>query len=108
MVYQVNQDGLDKYLTLSSIQIKNILPNKEILQSATAYVKVQNELKIKETEVEIAKKESERMAALSLNSEKSINYMNAQAFMKIANGVENGKVNTVILPADFKGMVNIK
>jgi hypothetical protein len=71
-------------------------------------VKAQNELRIKQTEVDIAKKESERMAALSSNSAQSIAYMQAQAQMKIAEGIASGKVNTIVVPMDFKGMVNIK
>jgi hypothetical protein len=33
--------------------------------------------------------------------------MNAQANLMIAEGIRNGKVNAIIVPADFKGMVNI-
>jgi hypothetical protein len=92
----------------TSIAIRSILPNEEILKSATEYVKAQNELRIKETEVAIAKKESERMAALASNSGQSIQYMQAQANMKIAEGIASGKVNTIVVPMDFKGMVNVK
>ena len=67
-----------------------------------------NELKVKATEVEIAKKESERMAALAANSTQSIAFMNAQAQLKVAEGVANGKVHTVVVPYDFKGIVNAK
>jgi hypothetical protein len=28
--------------------------------------------------------------------------------MKIAEGIAAGKVNTIVVPMDFKGMVNIK
>jgi hypothetical protein len=34
--------------------------------------------------------------------------MNAQAQMKIAEGIREGKVNTIVVPMDFKGMVNVK
>ena len=67
-----------------------------------------NELKVKATEVEIAKKESERMAALAANSTQSIAFMNAQAQLKVAEGVANGKVHTVVVPYEFKGIVNAK
>jgi hypothetical protein len=33
--------------------------------------------------------------------------MQAQAQMKIAEGIANGKVQTVVIPYDFKGMMNI-
>lgn len=100
-------DKLDTSMSIQSVQIRNILPNADILKSATDYVKAQNELKIKQTEVDIAKKESERMAALSSNSQQSIAYMQAQANMKIAEGIANGRVQTIVVPMDFKGMVNV-
>jgi regulator of protease activity HflC (stomatin/prohibitin superfamily) len=105
---KLDEDGLSKAIKVTSIAIRSILPNEEILKSATEYVKAQNELRIKETEVAIAKKESERMAALASNSGQSIQYMNAQAQMKIAEGIAAGKVNTIVVPMDFKGMVNVK
>jgi regulator of protease activity HflC (stomatin/prohibitin superfamily) len=105
---QLKAEKLDSSVTLTVVQVRNILPNAEILQSATNYVRAQNELRIKQTEVEIAKKESERMAALSSNSGQSIAYMQAQAQMKIAEGIAAGRVNTIVVPMDFKGMINIK
>lgn len=107
VIEQLKAEKLDASISLTVVQIRNILPNAEILASATAYVRAQNELKIKNTEVEIAKKESERMAALSANSTTSIAYMQAQAQMKIAEGIAAGKVNTIVVPMDFKGMVNV-
>lgn len=53
----------------------------------------------KEDQVEIAKKEAERMQALAFNAEKSIAYMRAQAELNISEGVKNGKVKTVIIPS---------
>jgi len=105
---QLKAEKLDTSITLTVVQIRNILPNAEILASATAYVKSLNELKIKETEVAIAKKEAERMAALSSNSTTSIAYMNAQALSMVAEGIKAGKVNTVVVPYDFKGIVSVK
>lgn len=105
---QLKAEKLDNAVSLTVVQVRNILPNAEILRSATEYVRAQNDLKIKETEVQIAKKESERMAALSSNSGQSIAYMQAQAQMKIAEGIAAGKVNTIVVPMDFKGMINVK
>lgn len=105
---QLKTEKLDGSVHLTVVQVRNILPNKEILASATQYVRAQNELKVKQTEVEIAKKESERMAALANNSGQSIAYMQAQANMKIAEGIASGKVHTIVVPMDFKGMVNVK
>lgn len=104
---QLAAEKLDTSITLSVIQVRNILPNADILASATAYVSAQNELKIKSTEVEIAKKEAERMSALSSNSVTSIAYMQAQALQQIALGIREGKVQTVVVPYDFKGIINV-
>lgn len=98
-------DKLESALTLTLVQIRNVQPNAEIMQAATAYVKSQNELKIKTTEVEIAKKESERMAALSANSTASIAYMNAQATLNISEGIKNGKVQTIVVPSNMTGLM---
>ena len=104
---QLAAEKLDTSINLTVVQIRNILPNAEILASATAYVRAQNELKVKQTEVDIAKKESERMAALSANSGQSIAYMQAEALQQIAFGIREGKVHTIVVPYDFKGMVNV-
>ena len=105
---QLKAEKLDSSVHLTVVQVRNILPNKEILASATQYVRAQNELKVKQTEVDIAKKESERMAALANNSGQSIAYMQAQANMKIAEGIASGRVHTIVVPMDFKGMINVK
>lgn len=105
---QLKAEKLDTSITLNVVQIRNVQPNAAILEQATEYVKVQNELRMKETEVAIAKKESERMAALASNAGSSIAYMNAQALQQIAYGIREGKVNTIVVPVDFKGIVNVK
>lgn len=107
MVSSLKEEKLDTYITISKVQIRNITPNAQILQAATNFVTAQNELRVKSTEVEIARKESERMAALAVNSGQSIAYMAAQANMKIAEGIANGNVHTIVVPMDFKGMVNV-
>jgi hypothetical protein len=104
---QLRTEKLDGALTISVVQVRNILPADNILESANEYVRAQNELKIKETEVAIAQKDSERMKALANNSGQSIAYMQAQAQMKIAEGIAAGKVQTIVVPMDFKGMVNV-
>lgn len=104
---QLVTEKLANSVNITVIQVRNIQANAEILKSATEYVRAQNELKIKATEVEIAKKESERMAALSANSTTSIAYMQAQSQLLIAQGIKEGKVNTIVVPVDFKGMVNV-
>ena len=78
-----------------------------IVAPANELVRAQNELKTKEVEVQTAKKEAERIAALNANSG-AIGYMNAMANLKIAEGVAEGKVHTIVVPYDFKGIVNAK
>lgn len=102
---QLKSEKLDTAVSLTVVQVRNILPNAEILKSASDYVRAQNELKIKETEVAIAKKESERMAALSSNSVQSIAYMNAQAALNISEGIKEGKVQTIIVPSNMTGLM---
>lgn len=105
---ELKEQKLDSALNITTVQVRNILPAQSILDSANSYVKAQNELRIKSTEVDIAKKEAERMEALARNSGQSIAYMQAQAQMKIAEGIAEGKVNTIVVPMDFKGMINVK
>ena len=99
---------MDSALTLNVVQVRNILPNAAILQSATDLVASQNALKVKENEIRIAEAEARRMQMLTANAGQSIAYMNAQSLSMIAEGVKNGKVNSVVIPFDFKGIVNVK
>jgi regulator of protease activity HflC (stomatin/prohibitin superfamily) len=102
---QLKMEKLDTSVSLTVVQVRNVRPNAEILQAATKYVAAQNELKIKQTEVDIAKKESERMSALANNSSASIAYMQAQASLNISEGIKNGQVNTIIVPANFNALM---
>ena len=97
---------MDK-ITVSQVQVRAIVPADVIVQSANDLVRAQNELKTKEVEVQTAKKEAERIAALNANAG-AIGYMNAMANMKIAEGVASGKAQTIVVPYDFKGIVNAK
>ena len=104
---QLKEEKLENSLSLMVVQVRNILPNKAILDSATNLVRSQNELKVKENEVKIAEAEARRMQALAQNSGQSIAYMNAQATMMIAEGIRDGKVQSIVVPHDFKGIVNV-
>lgn len=108
MEQEMNNDKYNGKIIISSVKVQSILPSDAIIESATALVKAQNDLLRANTQVEIAKKESERMAALAHNADASIAYMQAQAELKIAEAVAAGKVNTIIIPRDFKGIVNAK
>lgn len=102
-----NEKGLEGAVTISQVLIRNIVPNKQITQSANQFIAAQNENKKKEVEVDTAQKEARRIAALSANKE-AIEYMNANSLATIADGIKEGKVNTIIVPLDFRGFINIK
>jgi hypothetical protein len=101
------EDGLNEAVNIHQVFVKNMLLNKSIMNSANAVIISQNELKTKAFEVETAKKEAERLVALS-NNKANIDYMNAKSLSDIAEGVKTGKVNTIVVPVDFKGIVNVK
>lgn len=100
------EEKLDGSITVSQVLIRNIQPADSVVDSANALVRAKNEYKQKEVEVQTAKKEAERMQALSNQGSQSIAYMNAQAMMNISEGIKAGKVQTIVVPADFKGMIN--
>ena len=100
-------EKLGDKITVSQVQVRAIVPADIIVNSSNELVRAQNELKTKEVEVQTAKKEAERIAALNANAG-AVGYMNAAANMKIAEAVFAGKVQTIIVPYDFKGIVNVK
>lgn len=93
-------------IVISQVRVGSMIPSDAVKASADNLVRAKNEEKTKEVEVQIAKKEAERIAALNANAG-AISYMQAQAQMKIAEGIAEGKVHTVVIPYDFKGMVNV-
>ena len=101
------EDGLHEAVQIHQVFVKNLQLSKAIMSSANAVIISQNELKTKEFEVQTAKKEAERLVALSQNHA-NIDYMNAKSLSDIAEGVKSGKVNTIVVPFDFKGIVNVK
>lgn len=104
---QLKTEKLDAAISLTVVQVRNILPNAAILASATELVKSVNDLKIKENEIKIAEAEARRMQMLTSNAGQSIAYMNAQSLAMIAEGVKNGKVQSVVVPYDFKGLISV-
>jgi hypothetical protein len=104
----LKDEKLDTALTLTLVQIRNISPNPEIMAAATSYVKSVNEIKIKENEVKLAELEAKRQQALSANSGASIAYMDATARLNYSEAAKAGKVGLMVIPVDFKGMVNVK
>jgi regulator of protease activity HflC (stomatin/prohibitin superfamily) len=107
IIKSLTEEKLADKITVSQVQVRAITPADVIVASANELVRAQNELKTKEVEVQTAKKEAERIAALNANAG-AIGYMNAMANLKIAEGVANGKVQSIVVPYDFKGIVNAK
>ncbi len=89
---------------VARVQVRNITPADTVVASANALVRAKNDLAQREIEVKTAEAEARRIAALNSNS-KAIDYMNAQANYMIAEGVRAGKVQTIVVPVDFKGIV---
>lgn len=103
----LKEEKLDGAITIGQVQIRKIQPAQTVIDSANALVRAKNEQAQKEVEVKTAEAEARRMAALANQSQQSISYMQAQAALNISEGIKNGKVNTIVVPADFRGMVNV-
>lgn len=106
VVQMLAEEKLDKALTISQVRVANAVPADDIVASANAAVKATNDLKTKQVEVQIAQQEAIRIQTLNSNSQ-AIPYMNAMANMEIAKAVREGKVQTIVVPSDFKGMLNV-
>ena len=103
----LTEEKLDGSLIIGQVLIRNVVPADSVVASANDLVRSKNELKQKEVEVKTAEAEARRMQALASQGAQSIAYMQAQAMMNISEGVKNGKVQTIVVPQDFKGMVNV-
>lgn len=102
----LKDEKLDTSLSITKVQVRNIQPAKSIIASANAVITAQNNLKAKQVEVDIAKKEAERLSLLSSNVH-NVRYMEAKALQDIAEGVKEGKVHSIVVPYDFKGIINV-
>jgi regulator of protease activity HflC (stomatin/prohibitin superfamily) len=98
-------EKLDGTITISQVLVRNIVPADSVVQSANDLVRAKNEYKQKEIEVQTAKKEAERMQALSNQGSQSIAYMNAQAALNISEGIKAGKVQTIVVPSNMTGLM---
>lgn len=107
LIKTLSDEKLDGSITISQVLVRQMTPADSVVASANDLVRAKNEFKQKEVEVQTAKKEAERMAALANQSTQSIAYMQAQANLMIAEGIKAGKVQTIVVPQDFKGMVNV-
>lgn len=99
------EEKLDGTVIVTQVLIKNIQPADSVVASANELVRAKNELQRKEVEVQTAKKEAERMNALANQSQSSIQFMQAQAALNISEGIKNGKVQTIVVPANFNALM---
>lgn len=99
------EEKLDGSISISQVLVRNIVPADSVVQSANDLVRAKNEQKQKEVEVKTARLEAERMQALSNQSASSIAYMNAQAALNISEGIKNGRVQTIVVPANFNALM---
>lgn len=106
MIKSLAEEKLDGSVTISQVLVRSILPADSVVESANQLVRAKNEFKQKEVEVQTAKKEAERIAALNSNKG-AVEYMGAMANMKIAEAIAAGRVNTIVIPLDFKGIINV-
>ena len=103
---ELAKERLGTAVQVSQVLVRQAVPPAAITQSANNLVKAQNELKQSAVEVQKAEQEAKRIATLNANSG-AVGYMAAQANLMIAEGIRDGKVQTIVVPADFKGMVNV-
>lgn len=94
-------------VTITQVQVRSIKPSDTVVSSANEFVREQNRLKQKEVEARIAEVEAKRIDAFSSVSSQSIAYMQSKALLNISEGIKDGKVHTVVVPADFKGLLEV-
>ena len=99
------EEKLDGSISITQVLVRNVVPADSVVASANDLVRAKNELKQKEVEVKTAEAEARRMQALSNQSASSIAYMQAQAALNISEGIKNGKVQTIVVPANFNALM---
>lgn len=105
IIRNLAEEKLDGSIMISQVMVRNVVPADSVVESANALVRSKNELKQKEVEVKTAEAESRRMAALANNSSSSIAFMQAQAMLNVSEGIKNGKVQTIVVPANFNALM---
>lgn len=105
MTATLASEKLDTSITIQQVLIRGMVPADSVVASANDLVRSKNELKQKEVEVKTAEAESRRMAALANNSAQSVQFMQAQAMLNISEGIKNGKVQTIVVPANFNALM---
>ncbi len=99
-------EHLDNSVIVTQVMVKSMVPSEAVKAAANRLVAAQSELLAKDTELQTANKEAARIKTLSENKG-SLDYMDAQSRQIIAQAIAAGKVNTIILSADSKSMINV-
>ena len=105
MVATLASEKLDTSITIQQVLVRQMTPADSVVASANDLVRSKNELKQKEVEVRTAEKEAEKQKMLAANGPQTIEYMKAQSSLIIANAIANGKVQTIIVPANFNALM---
>ena len=94
----LREEKLDNAIMIQQVLIRSMQPADTVVASANALVRAKNELEQKKVEVATARQEAERQRLLAQNGPQTIQYMNAQATLMIAEAIKAGKVGTIIVP----------
>lgn len=105
IVATLREEKLDTDINVSQVLVRQILPADSVVASANDLVVSLNANKKKAVEVQTAKLEAERIAALNANAG-ATKYMEATAIVTIAEAIKDGKVKSIVVPYDFKGIIN--
>lgn len=91
---------------ITNVTISSLLTDKGIEQSIRAKATAENELAAMDAKLQTAKKQAELNEALAKSATKEfIALENAKALTALATA---GKVSAIVVPMDFKGMVNVQ
>jgi regulator of protease activity HflC (stomatin/prohibitin superfamily) len=106
LMEQLEKEKMQTDISINQVMVRAITPADNIVRSANRLVEAQNELRRKEVEVQTAEAEARRIATLNANKG-AVDYMAATALVNISEAVKEGKVNTIVIPHDFNGIVNV-
>lgn len=109
-VAKFTEEKMDACLKIHQVLVNNLEIDPALQVTILNNARAKKENETKDIEIDNARKEALRIKQLTenANSEAYIRLLNAQANMKIAEGIAAGKVNTIVVPNDFKGIVNAK
>lgn len=106
----LDEEELSGSITINQVLVRSIQPAKSIVDSANNMVQAQYQAQAdvtrKNIEVETAKLEAQRIALLNANAG-AVGYMQATAMVTIAEAIKAGKVTAIVVPYDFRGIVNL-